>query len=82
MADQMLKEDDESTLGVWVLSPDEEEKCRVLFNALDKDRKGNLDLKKIRMLLETLGHQSLSDRELQEIVAKADIENYGHITFG
>ena len=74
MADQLQKEDDESTLGVWVLSSDEEEKCRVLFNALDKDRKGNLDLKKIRVLLETLGHQSLSDRELQEIVAKADIE--------
>ena len=44
------------------ISPDElkaveeEEKWRELFSALDKDRKGHLDAKKIKVLLECLGH--------------------------
>jgi Ca2+-binding EF-hand superfamily protein len=81
LADQQ-KEDDDNTLGVWVLSQEEEEKCRELFNALDKDRKGSLDLKKVKVLLHTLGHQVSSEKELQKIMARVDIENYGHITFG
>jgi hypothetical protein len=81
LADQQ-REDDDNTLGVWVLSQEEEEKCRELFNALDKDRKGNLDLKKVKVLLHTLGHQVSSERELQKIMSQVDIENYGHITFG
>lgn len=81
LADQVQREEDE-TLGVWTLSYEEEEKCRELFNALDKDRKGNLDLKKVKILLETLGHQVNTERELQKVMAKVDIENYGHITFG
>jgi Ca2+-binding EF-hand superfamily protein len=67
---------------VWVLSQEEEEKCREIFNAVDKDRKGNLDLKKVKVLLHTLGHQVNSEKELQKIMARVDIENYGHITFG
>jgi Ca2+-binding EF-hand superfamily protein len=69
-------------LGVWVLTQEEEEKCRELFNALDKDRKGNLDLKKVKVLLHTLGHNVSSEKDIQKVMAQVDIENYGHITFG
>ncbi len=69
-------------MGVWVLTQEEEEKCRELFNALDKDRKGNLDLKRVKVLLHTLGHKVSSEKELQKVMAQVDIENYGHITFG
>ena len=69
-------------MGVWVLTQEEEEKCRELFNALDKDRKGNLDLKKVKVLLHTLGHNVSSEKDIQKVMAQVDIENYGHITFG
>jgi Ca2+-binding EF-hand superfamily protein len=49
---------------VWVLTQEEEEKCRELFNALDKDRKGNLDLKKVKVLLHTLGHNVSSEKDI------------------
>ena len=61
LADQQ-REEDNNTLGVWVLTQEEEEKCRELFNALDKDRKGNLDLKKVKVLLHTLGHNVSSEK--------------------
>ena len=81
LADQQ-REEDNNTLGVWVLTQEEEEKCRELFNALDKDRKGNLDLKKVKVLLHTLGHNIGSEKDIQKVMAQVDIENYGHITFG
>ena len=65
-----------------MLTQEEEEKCRELFNALDKDRKGNLDLKKVKVLLHTLGHNVSSEKDIQKVMAQVDIENYGHITFG
>ncbi len=49
---------------------------------LDKDKKGNLDLKEVKILLAALGHQIRSDREVQKIMTMVDIENYGYITLG
>ena len=64
------------------LSPDEEEKCREMFKVFDRDGAGKLDVKKMRMILESMGHHRLSERDLQKMIEKADLENYGHITYG
>ena len=67
---------------MWYLSNEEEERCRELFNAVDTDRKGNIDLQKFKVLIEMLGHTNVTEREAKKIMSKADLENYGYLTFG
>ena len=64
------------------LSPEEEEKCRQVFAVFDRDGAGHIDARKMRIVLESMGHHGVSDRDLQRMLEKADLENYGHITLG
>ena len=64
------------------LSPDEEEKCRQVFAVFDRDGAGHIDARKMRIILESRGHHGVSDRDLQRMIDRADLENYGHITLG
>ena len=48
----------------------------------DRDGAGHIDARKMRIVLESMGHHGVSDRDLQRMIEKADLENYGHITLG
>lgn len=53
---QAQRDEDDQVLGVWYLSNEEEDRCRELFNAVDKDRRGKIDPKELKILIEMLGH--------------------------
>ena len=46
------------------LSPEEEEKCRKVFAVFDRDSTGYIDSRKMRIVLESMGHHRVSDRDL------------------
>ena len=79
---QAQRDEDDQVLGVWYLSNEEEDRCRELFNAVDKDRRGKIDPKELKILIEMLGHQNVTEREVSKIMSKAVLENYGYITYG
>lgn len=64
------------------MTPEEEEKSRQAFEVFDRDRTGYIDFKKMRIVLESMGHTRLSEREVHRMIEKADCENYGHLTLG
>ncbi len=63
------------------LTPEEEEKCKQVFQVFDRDGHGYIDAKRMRIVLEAMGHHRVSEKDMQKIIEKADLENYGHITF-
>lgn len=62
------------------LEKDTEEDLRETFEALDKDGNGFLSAFELRQILQTLGI-NLSDEEVFEMVAEADIDGDGKVNF-
>lgn len=46
------------------LTPEEEEKCRKAFAVFDRDGAGHIDARKMRIVLESMGHHRLSERDI------------------
>lgn len=72
---------DDINVGDLGLSPEEEEKCWLVFSAMDRDHNGYINQKELRIMLEVLGNKNLSKRDVKRVMVDADLENYGNIRF-
>ena len=62
------------------LTKEEEQKCWEAFSAFDKDSSGFIDANELRIVLEMMG-QKTSEEEIFRMIAEADAENTGRITY-
>ena len=70
-------EDPEAEEG---LTKEEEAKCWEAFSAFDKDSSGFIDANELRIVLEMMG-QKTTEEEIFRMIAEADAENTGRITY-
>ena len=70
-------EDNEQEEG---LTKEEEAKCWEAFSAFDKDSSGYIDANELRIVLEMMG-QKTTEEEIFRMIAEADAENTGRITY-
>ena len=70
-------EDQEQEEG---LTKEEEAKCWEAFSAFDKDSSGYIDANELRIVLEMMG-QKTTEEEIFRMIAEADAENTGRITY-
>ena len=70
-------EDQEADEG---LTKEEEGKCWEAFSAFDKDGSGYIDANELRIVLEMMG-QKTTEEEIFRMIAEADAENTGKITY-
>ena len=62
------------------LTNEEEAKCWEAFSAFDKDSSGFIDANELRIVLEMMG-QKTTEEEIFRMIAEADAENTGRITY-
>ena len=62
------------------LTKEEEQKCWEAFSAFDKDSSGFIDANELRIVLEMMG-QKTTEEEIFRMIAEADAENTGRITY-
>ncbi len=62
------------------LTKEEEAKCWEAFSAFDKDSSGYIDANELRIVLEMMG-QKTTEEEIFRMIAEADAENTGRITY-
>ena len=62
------------------LTKEEESKCGEAFSAFDKDASGYIDANELRIVLEMMG-QKTTEEEIFRMIAEADAENTGRITY-
>ncbi len=62
------------------LTQEEAAKCWEAFSAFDKDSSGYIDANELRIVLEMMG-QKTSDDEIYRMIAEADTDNTGKITY-
>jgi Ca2+-binding EF-hand superfamily protein len=75
----MSNSDDENQ-DEGTLTKEEEEKCWEAFSAFDKDSSGYIDANELRIVLEMMG-QKTTEEEIFRMIAEADSENTGKITY-
>lgn len=63
------------------LTSEEQERCRQLFNAFDKDDNGYIDQSELKTVLKLMGHRDLRSKDIKAVFRSADRENLGHINF-
>ncbi|CAH1775337.1 unnamed protein product [Owenia fusiformis] len=61
-------------------SPEQVADLRIAFNLLDKDKDGTITKDELKVVM-TAFHQSVTDKELDEIFAKVDLDRNGRIDF-
>jgi Ca2+-binding EF-hand superfamily protein len=76
---KMSNSDDENQ-DEGTLTKEEEEKCWEAFSAFDKDSSGYIDANELRIVLEMMG-QKTTEEEIFRMIAEADSENTGKITY-
>ena len=62
------------------LTREEKQKCLEAFSAFDKDSSGYIDANELRIVLEMMG-QKTTEEEIFRMIAEADAENTGRITY-
>ena len=62
------------------LTKEEEAKCWEAFSAFDKDSSGYIDANELRIVLEMMG-QKTTEEDIFRVIAEADAENTGRITY-
>ena len=62
------------------LTKEEQAKCWEAFSAFDKDSSGYIDANELRIVLEMMG-QKTTEEEIFRMIAEADAENTGRITY-
>ena len=62
------------------LTKEEEAKCWEAFSAFNKDSSGYIDANELRIVLEMMG-QKTTEEEIIRMIAEADAENTGRITY-
>ena len=62
------------------LTKEEKDKCWEAFSAFDKDGSGFIDANELKIVLEMMG-QKTTEEEIYRMIAEADAENTGRITF-
>ena len=81
MSDDGSKKDDsdheEEEMG---LTKEEQDKCWEAFSAFDKDGSGFIDANELKIVLEMMG-QKTTEEEIYRMIAEADAENTGRITY-
>ena len=78
MTDNQEDIEDENDQGV--LTKEEDAKCWEAFTAFDKDSSGYIDANELKIVLEMMG-QKTTEEEIFRMIAEADAENTGKITF-
>ena len=76
-SNQNQNEENEQEEG---LTKEEEQKCWEAFSAFDKDSSGFIDANELRIVLEMMG-QKTTEEEIFRMIAEADAENTGRITY-
>ena len=74
------KSDKEGEGDQEALTKEEEAKCWEAFSAFDKDSSGYIDANELRIVLEMMG-QKTTEEEIFRMIAEADAENTGRITY-
>ncbi|XP_066930098.1 uncharacterized protein [Clytia hemisphaerica] len=59
---------------------DEEEETKLAFKMFDKDQNGFIDKEELKLVMASLGEQ-LTDDEIQEMMAEADLDGDGTIDY-
>lgn len=62
------------------LTKEEQDKCWEAFSAFDKDGSGFIDANELKIVLEMMG-QKTTEEEIYRMIAEADAENTGRITY-
>lgn len=62
------------------LTKEEQDKCWEAFSAFDKDGSGYIDANELKIVLEMMG-QKTTEEEIYRMIAEADAENTGRITY-
>ena len=70
-------EHEEEEMG---LTKEEQDKCWEAFSAFDKDGSGFIDANELKIVLEMMG-QKTTEEEIYRMIAEADAENTGRITY-
>jgi len=76
----MLEKNYEEDGDGEALTKEEESKCWEAFSAFDKDSSGYIDANELRIVLEMMG-QKTTEEEIFRMIAEADAENTGRITY-